>query len=495
MAELTEEQLLLLNNLMYYSGSAENKTIEEIANDILDGVDVSDLSGGFEKQPDEMLDIVNAILEDPELCSMKVVESIHDDGVHAACVVDSNGNATVSIRGTGGTYEAWSDNLEGAYGVGTEIQKHFVEDFMADVAKNYDNITITGHSKGGNLAQYATIMMGDEIDRCVSFDGQGFNEEFCSTYADEIAVARDKITSICGDKDYVNILLESVAGETVYLETAEGENYHSAHALWEANEGQLVDGKYCNTVDQNPWFTALDAVADVLVKEINDMPDSAEVPLVNLLGSIVGIAFDKSMSLENLENENWEHVVKNVLDVILKTLPQTNAESKFHDLLDLISGGIHSKLQMAELITKVIQQLYENKKNQNIRETNGRHGGGSRGGGGSHGGSGRRHGGSFRRISDSGGSFGNAAIVANPNRMENTADTLDDCAETLRQAAEAVGRIRLDGKNFVSINRSISKMELKLEKNVASMIALGTGLREIAERYDIAEGQIVGYFD
>ena len=41
------------------------------------------------------------------------------------------------------------------------------------------NIIVTGHSKGGNKAQYVTInsKYNDLIDKCFSFDGQGMSPE------------------------------------------------------------------------------------------------------------------------------------------------------------------------------------------------------------------------------------------------------------------------------------------------------------------------------
>lgn len=41
------------------------------------------------------------------------------------------------------------------------------------VLESYDSITVTGHSKGGNKAQYVTVL-SDKVDRCISMDGQGF---------------------------------------------------------------------------------------------------------------------------------------------------------------------------------------------------------------------------------------------------------------------------------------------------------------------------------
>ncbi|WP_160323683.1 Mbeg1-like protein, partial [Defluviitalea phaphyphila] len=88
----------------------------------------------------------------------------------------------------------------------------------------YDNITVTGHSKGGNKAMYVAIL-SDKVDRCMSLEGQGFNDKFCEKYEEEIAKNKYKIKSIasssgflCGDP--VKGLLIPIAGTEEYREKA-----------------------------------------------------------------------------------------------------------------------------------------------------------------------------------------------------------------------------------------------------------------------------------
>lgn len=121
MAELNEEQLLLLNNMMYYSGATETTKVSEIAENMIDDAragKASEFSGGFESNLENVEKIGNAILEDPELSNLYIRDSIDTDGVRASCFVDESGEATIAIRGTGGTYHAWTDNFQGGVSVG-----------------------------------------------------------------------------------------------------------------------------------------------------------------------------------------------------------------------------------------------------------------------------------------------------------------------------------------------------------------------------------------
>ena len=143
MAELNEEQLLLLNNLMYYDGSTkQGSDVGDIAQNILNGnISAEDLQGGMTTA--QMTEIAKAIDSDPYLSSLKVVASEDSTGFRASCFQDTNtGEATVAVRGTGGSYEAWSDNVQGAYDTDTKIQEKMA-DFINEDCANYDNITVT----------------------------------------------------------------------------------------------------------------------------------------------------------------------------------------------------------------------------------------------------------------------------------------------------------------------------------------------------------------
>ena len=79
------------------------------------------------------------------------------------------------------------------------------------VLGSYDSITVTGHSKGGNKAQYVTVL-SDKVDRCISMDGQGFFQEFLNQYYVEIEKKGGCIKNYFLDGDFVSILLFPVPG-------------------------------------------------------------------------------------------------------------------------------------------------------------------------------------------------------------------------------------------------------------------------------------------
>ena len=106
-----------------------------------------------------------------------------DDSVPAICFNDPDDpeHAVVVFRGTSGKDE-WIDNAIGLGVSDTERQKAAL-DYIENLP--YDSITVAGHSKGGNKAQYVTVL-SDKVDRCISMDGQGFSQEFIDKYYAEI---------------------------------------------------------------------------------------------------------------------------------------------------------------------------------------------------------------------------------------------------------------------------------------------------------------------
>ena len=346
MAELSQEQLLLLNNLMYFNTDQEEiYSVEKLALAAKRNTDTTLLCGGMEDDTKHMKEIADAILKDDYLCSLKIEESLYENNVSAKCFYDSDGDATIVIRGTGGSYNAWKDNALGGYETDTKCQKT-INDFVVRMDKKYDDITITGHSKGGNLAQYATIKNSDAIDRCVSFDGQGFNDAFCEKYKTEIAENADKITSINAYNDYVNILLNPIAGHIVYLnnDNTEFKDGHSSYWLWSSNskkDKKDGDGNYIDFVEQDENIKRLKTILDRITEKTEDLPDYMQKELFSIIGSIMGITFD-----HDLDKKEWED--------IKGTLSSFIAALSFYELMD-------SPLSLdptTRMIQELVRQLY-----------------------------------------------------------------------------------------------------------------------------------------
>lgn len=258
--QLTTEQVLLLNNLMYMEAEelqsivkSKNRTVGAVLDNI--NVDQLDPNANYSTYVtgDDWKKIINTIKQDEQLCNMKIV-STHIDkasggggGASAVFVDPSTKEAVVTFRGTAN--KEWTDNFtgggptDGLDQVSTIQQENALEWYRSLDLEDYSTITVTGHSKGGNKAKYLTVM-DDSIDRCLAFDGQGFSDEFIKEYSDQIAANQGKITNHNVDSDYVNLLLNDI-GSTVFYkgyEYGEGKflENHCPNTFFKFNENGTV---------------------------------------------------------------------------------------------------------------------------------------------------------------------------------------------------------------------------------------------------------------
>lgn len=181
----------------------------------------------------------NAISDNKILANSQIINLTRSkSGLTACSFKKPDGNISVVFKGTGSG--EWIDNGEGLSGIsekntyitygkggkaiyGQTIQNDYATDqqvaalnwFRSIVAKNnwdiHTAITVSGHSKGGNKAQFIAIN-SDLVDDCYSFDGQGFSSEALvalkKKYGKKYENRRYNIRSFSADNDYVNVLGE-----------------------------------------------------------------------------------------------------------------------------------------------------------------------------------------------------------------------------------------------------------------------------------------------
>ena len=196
---LSNVQLLMLDNLIYTDYCNNGDTVETIINNMQTDINNGKTIGGCMMSNDEWQTIIDTVNNEPSLLKYTVQEYNNDPdtGMRAACFVDDVNNpndVNVVFRGTSGDYE-WHDNGEGGYLTDTAQQERAAQYVNSLPDKYGDAMTVTGHSKGGNKAQYVTIVT-NRIAKCVSYDGQGFSQEFLDKYQDEIRKKANSIVSI-----------------------------------------------------------------------------------------------------------------------------------------------------------------------------------------------------------------------------------------------------------------------------------------------------------
>ena len=238
MKRLTITQLLIINTILY--------TTEFNVGQKLVGKTIRDWEREFKFELDslghlpaeinetEMQKVLKTVREDKTYSKIKILDidnskSGYIDGSEPIVniTLKYEDMLYIAYKGTAGGVE-WRDNAFAAYPetIYTDAQKEALEYFDKMYEKYVNNtikkVYVTGHSKGGNKAQFIMVMRGSEnskLKRCFSFCGQGFNKTFIEKYSKEIQENKDKIYNISADNDYVNVILYQITDKIKFVKS------------------------------------------------------------------------------------------------------------------------------------------------------------------------------------------------------------------------------------------------------------------------------------
>lgn len=279
---MTESQLLILNNLIYRNEFTEDcdKTVEQI----LLKASANNTKTQQMMTPEEWEQVFEMARNDPEILKLKVTSVNYEPetGAKMACFVDPDGNATAVFAGTGAN--EWRDDCVAATMADSPQQQKALAWFES---LPYDNITVSGHSKGGNKAMYVAVV-SDKSGECYTFDGEGFSNEFCEKYADRIAQKQDHIHLRANSRDFVNVLLNYIAGDIKYVHNEDGINvageYHSPNALFEYKDGKPTGNIGALTDYQDPTMEMLHEFSVYLM---NNATEAERILAFSVLGELM----------------------------------------------------------------------------------------------------------------------------------------------------------------------------------------------------------------
>ena len=302
----TLDEILLIEHLTYLPDVPPFSSIVNFSDctvaDYLDSIDTS-------KIEDEAVynsfmvgidwkNILMALKRKPNILNARIVQSHLDEtyggggGISAVIINDSEKEAVVAFRGTASN--EWIDDFLGANQIDTLQQINALEWYKNVYEKcsleDY-YVTVTGHSKGGNKAKYITIL-NDTPDRCISFDGQGFSDEFIEHYKDRILARMDIIENHNVDFDYVNILMNDIGKKTYYIGYDYGRfgfaESHCPNTFFDFGE----NGEYSMCVNPNgqrPEMQILDQFINSMIRSGVSAKEKEETN--HLLGILVEKAF------------------------------------------------------------------------------------------------------------------------------------------------------------------------------------------------------------
>ncbi len=166
----------------------------------------------------------------------------------ATTFVLPNGDACVSFRGTDSTITGWRENFDMLYNDTVPAQILSAKYLTRVANKIKGKITVVGHSKGGNLAIYASVMCSPKAKQKIveiqSFDSPGFTEKFISSqkYVD----TEDIIVKFVPEDSMIGMLLNDT--DTYRIVKSEGEGIHQHDPfLWIVEDNDFVTGEKINS--------------------------------------------------------------------------------------------------------------------------------------------------------------------------------------------------------------------------------------------------------
>ena len=219
----------------------------------------------------------------------------------------------------------------------------------------YENVYVTGHSKGGNEATLVTMVYSDVIDRCISGDGQGFSPEFIEymkkTLGEEKfkSIQDTQMYGFHGNNDYVNPLGKSAVIEEnkIYFDTG-----IKLETFWDTLGNHypitMIDektGEIARITEQGPFgkFIALISKKLMALNE-TDRQDAALVAMLPLQYPYAkGIQmFDKPTDLA------WDSIeiytsFNNGVSVLFNIVLESLMEEEGKEFVDYVVGELGDK--------------------------------------------------------------------------------------------------------------------------------------------------------
>lgn len=158
------------------------------------------------------------------------------------------------FRGTDDTMIGWKEDFKLTYV--QEIPAHraamaYLENYLEKYA---GKVTVSGHSKGGNLALYAVVHVNDllreQIEKVYMLDAPGLQEK--GLESDGYKAIRERVTVIRPEESIVGIMLYNDIDPIVVKSNASGIMQHAVTS-WQFNEetGELILAERQTDLSQN----------------------------------------------------------------------------------------------------------------------------------------------------------------------------------------------------------------------------------------------------
>lgn len=246
-------------------------------------------------------------------------------------IVLEDGTSYVSFRGTDDTIIGWKEDFNLSTGV-VPAQKRAIE-YLQKISEHTDGmLRVGGHSKGGNLAIYGSVMCEsahEKILEIYSNDGPGFSREFQEL--PEMKEMMPKIIRIIPEYSIIGTLLEHEKEPVIVASSSKGLLQHDGFS-WEVQGPALVRRDSLNK-------TALRFI-EILHKWIDGMDTEQKRLLIeDLFATLQASGYENLSEVQSGGLKSLAAMVKRVE----KFAPESRG--MMQELLIAICGGWLEQLQ------------------------------------------------------------------------------------------------------------------------------------------------------
>ena len=166
----------------------------------------------------------------------------------AICVFLPNKEIAVLFRGTDNSIIGWKEDFNMSFSTAVPSQQDAVE-YLENISSRYKGkISITGHSKGGNLAIYSAVFCNKKtkkkIKKVYNFDGPGFNEKVIDS--EEYMGVLEKIHNYIPQTSVVGRLFENKGKLTIVKSNEKGFWQHDLYS-WSVLGDKFVESEITNS--------------------------------------------------------------------------------------------------------------------------------------------------------------------------------------------------------------------------------------------------------
>ena len=258
---LTDAQVAMLNILVYWPDVADEenngKSLAHILRRSIDRLESGKHDALFDKNgkeglgpgimsKGEWLDALQQAANDPSIANLTFNHAHREadtDAFMTCFVTKDKQKAHAVFRGT--SQNEWHDNGKMMTEADGQQNQRALAWFRA-IEDLYPSFTVSGHSKGGNKAQYILVTADtDKITDCIALDAPGFSAKFLEKYASKIQQVRARIRLYAHAKDFVNVfghlLTDNIQFSSNKRGVSGGKDYHAPNSLFRHDDnGNLM---------------------------------------------------------------------------------------------------------------------------------------------------------------------------------------------------------------------------------------------------------------